>query len=234
MKIPAIIQARMGSSRCPKKTLKKIQNKHVIEIVINRLSKSKNISEIIVAIPRTQKDVELKKYLKKKNIKFFSGPENDLIGRFVKTINFFKLNSYKYFLRVTADNVFIDHEEVDRIIQYAIKRKLIFCSHVNSTYNERNNDFSGEVYNIDTIKKIDKKNLSLFEREHVYPYFFKLKSNKIKRLEVKKKLKTKLKFDLDFNEDLLFFKKIGKIIKRSIYDISTIDIIKAGIKIKNV
>jgi spore coat polysaccharide biosynthesis protein SpsF (cytidylyltransferase family) len=234
MQIPAIIQARMGSSRCPKKTLKKIQNKHVIQIVINRLYKCKNISEIIVAIPKTKKDVELKKYLKKKKIKYFSGTENDLIGRFVKTINFFKLSNCKYFLRVTADNVFIDHEEVDRIIQYATKRKLIFCSHVNSTYEERNNDFSGEVYNIASLKKIDKKKLSLFDREHVYPYFFNLKSNKIKRLEVKNKLKTKLKFDLDFKEDLFFFQKIGKNLKRSIYDVSTVDIIKAGSKIKNV
>lgn len=224
----------MGSSRCPKKTLKKIQNKHVIQIVINRLSKSKNISEIIVAIPKTKKDFELKKYLKKKNIKFFSGSENNLISRFVKTINFFKLSDYKYFLRVTADNVFIDYQEVDRIIQYATKRKLFFCSHVNSTYKDRNNDFSGEVYNIHMLKKINNKNLSLFDREHVYPYFFRSRSNKIKRLEVKKKLKTKLKFDLDFKEDLFFFQKIGKILKRSIYDVSTVDIIRIGSKIKNV
>lgn len=232
MKIPAIIQARMGSKRCPKKSLKKIQNKSVIEIVIKRLSKAKKLSHIIVAIPDTKKDIPLKKFLIKKNIKFFSGSENNLIDRFTSTIDHYNLNNFSHFIRVTADNVFIDHNEIDRIINYSLKKKLIFCSHINSTFPERNNDFSGEVYNIKKFKKINLMRLSPFVREHIYPYFFKLKSRKIRRLEVNKNLVSNIKFDLDYKDDLSFFQKIGKKYKKSIFNIPNKELIKLGNKIK--
>jgi spore coat polysaccharide biosynthesis protein SpsF len=232
MKIPAIIQARMGSKRCPKKTLKKIQNKTVIEIVIKRLSKAKNLSHIIVAIPNTKKDLALKKFLIQKKIKFFSGSENNLVDRFACTIDHYSLNHFSHFIRVTADNVFIDHNEIDRIINYSVKKKLIFCSHINSEFPDRNNDFSGEVYNIKMFKKINLMKLSSFDREHVYPYFFRSKSKKIKRLQVKKNLISNIKFDLDFKDDLIFFQKIGKKYKKSIFNISNQELIKLGKKIK--
>ena len=51
MKIVAIVQARMGSTRLPNKVLKTIKGLSVIEILLKRLAKSKKINEIIVAIP---------------------------------------------------------------------------------------------------------------------------------------------------------------------------------------
>ena len=41
MKTSIIIQARLGSKRLPNKVLKKINNKSIIEIIFERLSKSK-------------------------------------------------------------------------------------------------------------------------------------------------------------------------------------------------
>jgi spore coat polysaccharide biosynthesis protein SpsF (cytidylyltransferase family) len=55
-KVLAIIQARYNSTRFPGKVLKKINNQTVLEILIKRLSKSKNISKIIVACSNNFKD----------------------------------------------------------------------------------------------------------------------------------------------------------------------------------
>ena len=49
MKIVAIIQARMGSTRLPGKVLKKLAGRSVIEILLARLSGSELINEICVA-----------------------------------------------------------------------------------------------------------------------------------------------------------------------------------------
>ena len=49
MKTIALIQARMGSTRLPGKTLKKIKGETLIEIMLNRLSKCQKIDKIIVA-----------------------------------------------------------------------------------------------------------------------------------------------------------------------------------------
>ena len=70
MKILAIVQARLGSDRLPSKVLKKIGDKKVIEILLDRLSLSKKIDQIVIAIPN-KNNSKLKKFLeKKKNLKF--------------------------------------------------------------------------------------------------------------------------------------------------------------------
>ena len=45
----AIVQARMGSTRLPRKVLKELGGKPLIEILLLRLSRSKKINKIILA-----------------------------------------------------------------------------------------------------------------------------------------------------------------------------------------
>ena len=49
MKVVAIVQARLGSVRLPEKVLKTITEKPMIELLLSRLSKSKELNEIVVA-----------------------------------------------------------------------------------------------------------------------------------------------------------------------------------------
>ena len=48
MKVTAIVQARMGSTRLPGKVMKLINGMPVIELLLKRLSTSKEIDQIIV------------------------------------------------------------------------------------------------------------------------------------------------------------------------------------------
>jgi spore coat polysaccharide biosynthesis protein SpsF (cytidylyltransferase family) len=56
LNIVAIVQARMGSTRLPGKVMKTILDKHVILWDIDRVSLSKLIDEIVVAIPFGKQD----------------------------------------------------------------------------------------------------------------------------------------------------------------------------------
>ena len=62
MKIVAIVQARMGSSRLPGKVLKTIVNKPMIELLLTRLSQSRELNEIIVATSEHPQNDELQSY----------------------------------------------------------------------------------------------------------------------------------------------------------------------------
>ena len=66
MNVTCIIQARLGSKRFPHKVLKKVFNKSIIELVIDRVKLSKKINQIVVAIPDTKANDKLFNYLKKK------------------------------------------------------------------------------------------------------------------------------------------------------------------------
>ena len=78
-KVLAIIQARYLSSRLPGKVLKKINNKTIIEILINRLLKSKKISKIIMACSSNEMDKEIVKIAKKIKIDYFIGSEKNVL-----------------------------------------------------------------------------------------------------------------------------------------------------------
>ena len=65
MKVIAIVQARIGSFRFPGKVLKLINKKSLIEILLSRLSNSKEINKIIVATSISNEDDKLQKHVEK-------------------------------------------------------------------------------------------------------------------------------------------------------------------------
>ena len=54
--IDVIIQARMGSSRLPGKVMKKIEDKVVLDHVIDRVSRAKNIRNVIICTSTLEQD----------------------------------------------------------------------------------------------------------------------------------------------------------------------------------
>ena len=70
IKVLAIIQARMSSSRLPKKILLKIKKKSILEIIYKNLEKINSIDKVIIATSRNKSDKELSNYCKKKNLIF--------------------------------------------------------------------------------------------------------------------------------------------------------------------
>ena len=71
-----IVQARMGSSRLPGKIKLKLDKKRtIIQLLIQRLSKSKNIDKIVVATSTNKEDKFLKKHLKNYNCEVFLVPQ---------------------------------------------------------------------------------------------------------------------------------------------------------------
>ena len=90
-----IIQARLGSDRFPRKILHPINDKKLIDIVLDRCKDTG--LKTIVAYPYG--DVELSKYLEDK-VDLFEGSENDVIARFYRCA---KLWEFDPIIRVCAD-----------------------------------------------------------------------------------------------------------------------------------
>ena len=112
-KTVVLVQARENSIRFPKKVLYKINGKSIIQIIVSRLSKSKNVDKIIVAIPNNKKNKNLEKHLKEKKIKFFKGSEHDVLKRFYKIAKKIKAQNI---VRVTGDCPLVDPFLIDKIV----------------------------------------------------------------------------------------------------------------------
>ena len=167
-KVNVFVQARMGSKRLPGKVLKKIQDKTLLEILINRLKKSKALNDIIVLTTKNNTDDVLASFLESKEIKYFRGDEDDVLDRYY---NASKKHPCDYIVRITGDCPLIDANLLDEIIDLALNTESDYCSNIFKESFPDGQDI--EIFkNSVLIYAWQKANLSS-EREHVTPFIIK-------------------------------------------------------------
>lgn len=119
-KVTAVIQARMGSSRLPGKSMLPICGKPLLAHVIDRVKAIKNINNIVIATSYTRKNEVIIDLACKMNCNVITGSEENVLERFLMIE---KLYSPDYMLRVTGDNPLIDPYHADNMIKEALSKK---------------------------------------------------------------------------------------------------------------
>ena len=203
-----VVQARSNSIRFPKKILHKIYGKTLIEHVILKINKSKNISNIVVATSSCKSDDSLVNILKKNKILYFRGGLKNVAKRLLSVAE--KYNK-KYFIRINADSPLIDFRLIDRsikILKNSFKKKYDIITNVFPRSFPSGQ--SVEIIRTTTLKKNIKK-MNKLELEHVTPFFYKnYQKFLIKNFSTEKKL-INIKLSIDTKKDLhLILKSIKK------------------------
>ena len=161
--IHIICLARQNSSRLPNKIFADINGKMAIEWVIDKLLLTK--APFSFAIPSSDATGDLGLFLRRKNIKFFSGDEDDVLSRFVGAAH---QVSEKFVQRYNCDNLLV-HPDYIRACHQLVKNRqeeLIFSN----TMWENHNGQSVEIIQKNACNIGEKP--SQFEEEHVFPYFY--------------------------------------------------------------
>ena len=204
MKIVAIVQARIGSTRLPGKVLKKIIGKPMIELLLTRLSKSKELDQIVVATSNNYKDNKLYSFVKTLGYKCFRGDENDVLKRFYNTS---KITNADIIVRITGDCPMIDPEIVDKCIIGFKKSKVDYFS--NTFPRTFPDGLDVAVMSFDAIKKAHNEARFKYDREHVTSYIINSKKFKKSSIQNKRDL-SKLRWTVDYKADLNVISKIFK------------------------
>lgn len=113
MKIIAIIQARMGSTRLPNKVLKELIGEPMLVHVFNRVRQSRLVNDIIIATTLLEKDDKIVELCHDRNWSFYRGSENDVLDRYYQTAKIFKGD---IIVRITSDCPIIDASLIDNIL----------------------------------------------------------------------------------------------------------------------
>src|SRR5581483_7765799 len=79
MKVIAIVQARMGSTRLPGKVLMDMGGRPVLERVVRRLQRSSTLSKIIVAATDSARDEPILRACEQIEVACFCGSEYDVL-----------------------------------------------------------------------------------------------------------------------------------------------------------
>ena len=168
MKILAITQARIGSTRLSEKILKTIQGESLLEIHLKRILKSKLITKLKVATTIEPDADKIVAVCSKLGIDVHKGSVNNVLERFYETASPEKPD---WVVRLTSDCPLIDPIEIDRVIQHAITNNLDYVS--NALQPTFPDGLDTEAFRFTALERAVKEAKLTSELEHVTPYIWK-------------------------------------------------------------
>jgi spore coat polysaccharide biosynthesis protein SpsF len=172
-KIGFIIQARMKSERLPGKVLLPLpfpDGETILGHVIQNLGQLEG--RTIVATSRNSENEAIEEFCKKNEVEVYRGNEDDVLSRFLEIQD---LHNFRYIVRLTADNPFIDHKVVHQALNHLIVNNLDYVSTKGLPIG-----MNVEVMRADALIESGKLVKTVQEREHVTLV---LKNNEVFRKE---------------------------------------------------
>lgn len=205
MKVVAIVQARMGSSRLPGKILKKLGSITVLEFLLKRLSKSKTVDEIVVATTTDKKDDQIAELINNTRFNIFRGSEDDVLERYIGASEEYKAD---IIVRITSDCPFVDPILVDDCVKEILDKDLDYVSNCNEVKHLLPDGFDVEVFSRKSLLLAQKLSITKSFKEHVTFAFFKTGLFSIGSIDYKKDY-SHLRVTLDYEEDYLVISAIA-------------------------
>jgi spore coat polysaccharide biosynthesis protein SpsF len=167
LKVVAIIQARMGSTRLPGKVLKDLGGKTVLGRVVERLQRCKAIDELLVATTDRATDDAIVAECRRLPVAVSRGDQDDVLDRYFRAA---QLAKAEVVVRITSDCPLIDPEVTDKTVIEFLGAKPDYASNVLKRTYPRGLDT--EVMSLDALARTWRQAQRPFEREHVTPYIY--------------------------------------------------------------
>jgi len=124
VRVVAILQARMNSSRLPGKSLLPLLGTPMVQHIVERVQRAKRVHEVVLAFPRA--DLDAFSFLSRTCTLYpYWGDENDLVGRYLGAANAFRADIV---VRVPCDNPCVDPAYVDQCIEKYMAWPNVFVS----------------------------------------------------------------------------------------------------------
>jgi len=162
MKVLSIIQARIGSTRLQRKVMMTIQEKTIIEHIINFLQHSKYTNKVIVATTNLKEDDELETLLNHLGIDCFRGSADNVLERYYECAKYFNGD---LIVRITADNPLVDPTIIDKAIFLCKETKCDYATNLlTPTFPT---GYSAEVLKFSTLSRIYNTQHDKQSKEHV-------------------------------------------------------------------
>ena len=165
VKVVAIVQARMGSTRLPHKVMRTICGKPMIELLLARLSHAKNVDQIVVAVPDSNANTVLVEHLRMLHVACLQGSEHDVLRRYVDAARWVDADVV---VRITGDCPLIDPQLVDEAVQRFIFAEVDYFSNISpATYPD---GLDIEVFSRAALEQAHLEARQTYDREHVTPF----------------------------------------------------------------
>jgi glutamate-1-semialdehyde 2,1-aminomutase/spore coat polysaccharide biosynthesis protein SpsF len=167
VKTVAIIQARLGSSRLPRKVLADIAGRPMLWHVVQRVRRAQLVDQVVVATSVAATDEPLAVYCREAGLPCFRGNEDDVLDRFYQAAAYFEAGVV---VRITADCPLIDPAVIDQVVGAFRQGKGDYVSNtLRYTYPD---GLDVEVFSAAALEQAWREARKPSEREHVTPYLY--------------------------------------------------------------
>lgn len=198
MNIVIIIQARINSSRLPRKVTKTIEGHPLLWHVWQRAKKIKPSNKIIIATGVSQTNDWIRWFCSKHSITCFSGSDDDVLDRYYQAAK--KYNG-DIIVRIMADCPLLDPQISSRVVLDFIKSG----AEVGGISGPFPNGVDTEAFTFKALEIAARNAVLHSEREHVTPY---MHHHLILHETIYKKDLYHLKLSVDRHEDLKLVRRL--------------------------
>jgi glutamate-1-semialdehyde aminotransferase/spore coat polysaccharide biosynthesis protein SpsF (cytidylyltransferase family)/predicted dehydrogenase len=206
--VVAIIQARMGSSRLPGKSLAEIEKRPMLWHVIHRVKRASLIDRVVVATSTSPADDAIEKMCRENDVPCYRGSEHDVLDRFYGAARGEKASQV---VRITADCPLIDPEVIDRVVRRFQRGDLDYAS--NAMVRSYPDGLDTEIFSFSALERAWHEASRTSEREHVTPY---LRSDKFRTANVENNstpFYQHYRWTVDEVEDLEFIRAVYRALR---------------------
>lgn len=165
MKVVALVQARMGSTRLPNKVMKEVCGRPMIDVLLERLSRAREISQIVLATSLDERNLPLVELVTKLGYACEQGSEENVLERFVQAAN---NHDADIVVRITGDCPMVDPTMVDICVRALLDSGLDY--YTNTMPPSYPDGLDVEVMRIDCLRQALAETQDHQDREHVTPY----------------------------------------------------------------
>jgi spore coat polysaccharide biosynthesis protein SpsF len=165
-----ILQARMGSSRLPGKTLMPLAGAPLLQRILERVQRCNGVDVIVVATTTKPEDDAVAALARDCGVEVFRGSDNDLVDRYLRAAEAFQID---VIVRLPADNPVPEPAEIDRIVSFHRGSAAAFSSNLAQVLGNGYPDGIGaEVFDRIALSEISKSAKDPQDREHPHRNFF--------------------------------------------------------------
>jgi spore coat polysaccharide biosynthesis protein SpsF len=109
----AIIQARTGSTRLPRKSIAPVLERPLLDLMLERVQRARTLDGIVLATTTAGRDDEIAAIGRSRGVVVFRGSEDDVLGRYVGAA---AMAMAEVVVRLTADCPLLDPAVIDRVV----------------------------------------------------------------------------------------------------------------------
>lgn len=169
MRVIGTIEARMGSTRLPGKTLAPLYNgMPLLECVVRRFRACHTLDDVVVATTVERGDDAIAEWCAENGVSVFRGSEEDVLARVVGAARQYDADAI---VQMGADSAYLDYQLIDRLVgQYRDGQFDYVCNDLRLTYPL---GIYGHVVRVEKLAELSqRKDLSDKDRSDVVRYIW--------------------------------------------------------------